>query len=182
MRVQHGRCSFELPEGFEFLIEGSVRQTPNLASLSYEGAQASPLVITLTPPKDDHSPRVGLFDQLGELDINKFPPSIVLYTYKTWKETCPLQYSRSIAQSFREHADHLKVDFCEEDKVGKWLASRSQFSFVTNFRIYHLSYVWVTDKDLVVATMMNTEPCLEKSWKLLRRFIESVKFRSSGDS
>jgi hypothetical protein len=43
------------------------------------------------------------------------------------------------------------------------------------FRIYRLNCAWFAEKELVVSTLMVTEPGVERGWNDLRRFVESVR-------
>lgn len=172
-RIQVGRCSFIPPEGFILQKEASLAGPhPSDYMICTDGTPT--VCITLTSTKV--YPDVSGFSNCPE-DMNPavYPLSITLTSLMAHGNVCPMDHLRRADQVLQGHFKNFKIDFYRKYMVGEYQAAYSQCSFVTNFRIYRLNCVWLTEKELVVSTLQATEPGVERGWKDLRRFVESVR-------
>jgi hypothetical protein len=157
-RVQYGLCSFVPPEGFVIQSEASFGGSDSSSGAKLLDGRKSPLCITLTSTAVH--PEVVDFSE-SPADMN--PDA--------------LHYLRNAGEELKKHFTDFQTDFCQEDTVGEFPAARSQFSYLTNFRIFQLQFAWLANAMLVTTTMTVTESGLEKGWGDLRDFVESVRFQ-----
>ncbi|MEE8481186.1 MAG: hypothetical protein V3T59_08110 [Desulfobacterales bacterium] len=171
-QIQVGRCSFIPPEGFVVQKESSLT-SPHPSGYMTCTDGTTPICITLTSTKV--YPDVPDFSNCPE-DMNPvaYPVSITLTTFMAHGNAYPMDHLRKTDQVLQGHFKNFKISFYKKYMVGKYQAALSQCSFVTNFRIYRLNCAWFAEKELLVSTMMVTESGVEKGWKDLRRFVESV--------
>lgn len=175
-RIQYGRCSFVLPAGF-IVQEGASRVNahPGGSLHSIVGAKA-PVCIALT--STNLHPGTPVFSLLSEdMNPDAYPVSITLTSRMMPTDACPLNHVRKTVDVLREHYKGFEVGFCQRNKVVDYPAARAQCSFVTNFKIFQLLIVWIVDKELVTCTMMVSESGVEKGWKDLERFVDSIRLQ-----
>jgi len=173
-RIQYGRCSFVLPDGF-ILQEGASHVNAHSSGRMHcvEGAKV-PICITLTSTAVH--PGVPVFSLLPEdMNPDAYPVSITLTSLMAPNDACPLDHLRKTADVLRRYYRSFEVSFSKKSRVGEHSAARAQCSFVTNFKIFQLIIVWLADKELVTCTMMVSESGVEKGWKKLRRFVDSIR-------
>ncbi len=109
------------------------------------------------------------------MDPDAYPVSMILTTFVA-ENVSPLAYLLEACKVYQDHFNDFKVHFSREDRVGKFPAALSQYSYETNFRLFSLNFAWLTDEQELV-TAMTTVPAsgLVKGWDNLRRFVESVR-------
>ena len=172
-RVQYGYCSFVLPDGFVIQEEGSFGGGDSTEDTELSTERKSPLCLTLT--STTVHPEVPNFSESAEdMNPHAYPITLTLNTYVAHFAASALDYLHHAAEELEKHFTGFQTDFCQEDRVGEFLAARSQCSYVTNFRIFQLQFAWLAKAVLVTATMTVTESGVEKAWADLRTFVESV--------
>jgi len=171
---KYGRCSFVLPEGF--LVQEKASQEAGHPSCSLSGIDEmkAPLCVTLTSTAVH--PDAPVFSVFAEdMAPEAYPEHITITSRIVPDNTCPLQCLREAADVLRKYYTGFRVDFCEKSRVGVYQAAIEQCSFVTNFTIFQLHIAWVVDKELLTGTMMVSKPGLERGWKKLRQFVDSIR-------
>ena len=173
-QIQCGRCSFVLPEGFIVQERASyVNEHPSGSMHGIHGAKV-PICITLTSTAVH--PGAPVFSLRPEdMNPDAYPVNITLTTLMAPSDVQPLDHLRKTADVLRRYYKGFEVSFCKRSRVGEYPAARAQCSFVTNFKIFQLSIVWLVDKELVTCTMMVPESGVEKGWKDLRKFVDSIR-------
>lgn len=172
-RIQYGRCSFVLPDGF-IVQEGASHVNPHSPGSMHcvDGAKV-PVCITLTSTAVH--PGEPVFSLRPEdMNPDAYPVSITLTSLMAPNDACPLDHLRKGADVLRGYYKGFKVGYCKKSRVGEYPAARAQCSFVTNFKIFQLIIAWLVDKELVTCTMMVSESGVEKGWKELQRLVDSV--------
>ena len=176
-RMEYGRCSFNLPEGYEVDEQAS----PILGAIPEDmlclDNPREPVTLTISRVQEDEEPEE--FNEYSEeLDLGKFPLNISVTTLTSQFNDDPLEYLQKADEALEESLEGYDVQFCKNDRVGDYPAASGQSSFVSNFLIYRLSIAWLYDAELVVAAILTPKNFLEKSWTDLRGFVESLKFTS----
>jgi hypothetical protein len=175
-RVQYGYCSFVSPEGFTIQKEASFGGSDSANGAKLLDGRKSPLCITLTSTAVH--PEVPDFSESPEdMNPDAYTVTLTLNTFVAHFAASALHYLRNAGEELKKHFTDFQTDFCQEDTVGEFSAARSQFSYLTNFRIFQLQFAWLVNSMLVTATMTVTESGVEKGWTALRRFVESVRFQ-----
>ena len=172
-RIQYGRCTFILPDGFVIQHEAS-HISPHSSSCAHgENLKKTPVYLTLA--STGVHPDVPDFSESSEdLCPDAFPSSIILTTNKSMIHGRPIEHLRKTEEVLQRYFKNFKIDFCEKDRVGEFAAAKAQSSFVTNIRLFRLNLAWLADRELVTSTMMVSEPGVNKGWVNLRRFVESL--------
>jgi hypothetical protein len=171
-RVQYGCCSFVPPDGFVFQEKASFGRSDTSTGEELFHRGKPPLCVTLTSTAVH--PDVADFSESPEdMNPHAYPASLTLNTLVAHAASA-LDYLRNTGEVLKKHFPNFQIDFCMEDRVGEFPAARAQFSFVTNFRIFQLHFVWFANRALVTTTMTVTESGVEKGWGDLRSFVESV--------
>ena len=175
-RIQYGRCSFVLPDGFIVQEQAShINAHPSGSMHCIDGAKL-PVCITLTSTAVH--PSAPVFSLLPEdMNPDAYPLSITLTSRMAPNDACPFNHLRKTADVFRRCYKSFEVGFCKRSKVGEYPAARAQCSFATNFKIFQLLIVWLVDKELVTCTTMVSESGVEKGWKELERFVDSIRLQ-----
>ena len=175
-RIQYGRCSFVLPDGFIVQERASHVNAHLSGSMHCIDGAKSPVCITLT--STNLHPRAPVFSLLPEdMNPDAYPLSITLTSLMAPHNACPLDHLRNTADVFRSHFKGFEMSFCKRSRVGEYPAAHAQCSFATNFKIFQLLIVWLVDKELVTCTMMVSESGVEKGWKDLERFVDSIRLQ-----
>jgi hypothetical protein len=172
-RVQHGGCSFVPPDGFtvQELPAGGASETSSCCNDG--GGEAAGICVTLTSsPSLPEIPLISADPRDRRADL--YPSSITL-TLLAGQRGHPLAYLRNAEEVLERHFDHFEVQLCQEDRVGAQKAARSQSLFVSNLKLFRLTYAWITDTGLLTATMMVAEPGVDSGWETLRRFVDSIR-------
>ena len=175
-RIRYGRCSFVLPDGFIVQERASrVNAQPSGSLYCIDGAKA-PVCITLT--STNLHPRAPVFSLLSEdMNPDAYPASITLTSRMAPTDACPFDHLRKTADVFQSHYKGFEVGFCQRSRVGEYPAARAQYSFITNFKIFQLLIVWLVDRELVTCAMMVSESGVEKGWKELEGFVDSIRLQ-----
>jgi hypothetical protein len=175
-QIQYGRCSFVLPDGFIVQERAShVHEHPPGFLYYIDGAKV-PICITLTSTAVHHgSPVFSLLPE--DMNPDAYPVSLTLTSLMVPHDACPFHYLRKTADVLRGYYRGFEVSFCKRTRVGGYPAARAQCSFVTNFKIFQLHIVWLVEKELVTCTMLVSESGVEKGWKKLRRFVDSIRLQ-----
>ncbi len=173
-RIQYGRCSFVLPDGFIVQERASyVHEHPSGSLHGIQGAKV-PICITLTSAAVH--PGVPVFSLLPEdMNPDAYPVNITLTSIMAPWNAQPLNHLRTTADVLRKYYKGFEVGFCKRSRVGEYPAARAQCSFITNFKIFQLFIVWLVDVELVTCTMMVPESGVEKGWKAVQGFVDSVR-------
>ena len=173
-RIQHGRCSFVLPEGFIVQERASyVNAHPSCSGHCIDDVKL-PVCITLTSTAVH--PNVPVFSLLPEdMNPDAYPVHITLTSLFVPNDACPFDHLRQTADVLRGYYRGFEVSFCKRSRVGEYPAARAQCSFITNFKIFQLIIVWLVDVELVTCTMMVPVSGVEKGWKKLRRLVDSIR-------
>jgi len=160
-RIQYGRCSFVLPDGFIVQERAShVNAHPSGSMHCINGAKV-PVCITLTSTAVH--PGEPVFSLRPEdMNPDAYPVSIILTSLMAPHNACPMDHLRKTADVLGSYYKDFEVSYCNKSRVGEYPAARAQCSFVTNFRIFQLIIVWLADKELVTCTMMVSESGVEK--------------------
>ncbi|MGD9037416.1 MAG: hypothetical protein PVF10_12710 [Syntrophobacterales bacterium] len=175
-RVKYGHCSFVPPQGFVIQNEASYGGSDSANGAKLLDGRKSPLCITLSSTAVH--PEVADFSESPEdMNPDAYTVTLTLNTFVAHFAASALDYSRNAGEELKKHFTDFQTDFCQEDTVGGFPAARSQFSYLTNFRIFQLQFAWLADAVLVTTTMTVTESGLEKGWGDLRDFVESVRFQ-----
>ena len=175
-RVQYGYCSFVPPQGFVIQNEASFGGSDSANGAKLLNGRKSPLCITLSSTAVH--PEVPDFSESPEdMTPDAYPVTLTLNTFVAHFAASALDYSRNAGAELKKHFTDFQTDFCEEDRVDEFPAARSQFSYLTNFRIFQLQFAWLANAVLVTTTMTVTESGVEKGWGDLRTFVESVRFQ-----
>jgi hypothetical protein len=172
-RIEYGDCSFVPPEGFVVQEEASYFSSDTSTGAELVDRRKSPLCITLAstavyPDVPDFS------ESPADMNPDAYPVTLTLNTFVAHFTASALDYSRNAGEELKKHFTDFQTDFCQEDTVGEFPAARSQFSYLTNFRIFQLQFAWLANAVLVTTTMTVTESGLEKGWTDLKNFVESV--------
>ena len=175
-RVQYGYCSFVPPEGFVIQNEASFGGSDSSSGAKLLDGRKSPLCITLTSTAV-HPEVVDFSESPADMNPDAYPVTLTLNTFVTHFAASALHYLRNAGEELKKHFTDFQTDFCQEDTVGEFPAARSQFSYLTNFRIFQLQFAWLANAVLVTTAMTVTESGLEKGWGDLRDFVESVRFQ-----
>lgn len=171
--IEYGGCSFVSPEGFVIQEEASYVSSDTSTELELFDRRKSPLCITLASTAV--YPDVPDFSESPEdMNPDAYPVTLTLNTFVAHFTASALDYLRNAGEELKKHFTDFRTDFCQETTVGEFPAARSQFSYVTNFKIFQLHYAWLADAVLVTTTMTVTESGVEKGWADLRNFVESV--------
>jgi hypothetical protein len=165
-RIRHGGCSFEIPEGYA------------LQSLAEPDGEETPLGVCLLSTRV-HPDVPDISESPRDMTPRAYPTSITL-TPLLGQRAFPLAYLRNTEAVLQRHFERFAIDFCESDSVGEQVAARSQSSFDSGFRVYRLTYAWLLDKELLMATMMVSEEGVHSGWEELRRFVQSVRLEIRG--
>jgi hypothetical protein len=112
-----------------------------------------------------------------DMNPDAYTVTLTLNTFVAHFAASALDYLRDAGEELKKHFTDFHIDFCHEDTVGKYPAARSQFSYLTNFKIFQLQFAWLANAVLITTTMTVTESGLEKGWGDLRDFVESVRFQ-----
>jgi hypothetical protein len=173
-RVQYGRCSFVLPDGF-VLQERASHGNERFSDCMYgNDGEKAPVCITLTSTAVH--PDEPVFTLLPEdMNPDAYPVSITLTSLVAPQNVCPLDHLHHTADVLQRYYKGFEVGYCKKTRVGEYSAACAQYSFVTNFKIFQLIIVWRADKELVTCAMMVSESGVEKGWKELRRFVDSIR-------
>ena len=173
-RIQYGRCSFVLPDGFIVQERASHVNAHSSGSMHCINGAKVPVCITLTSTAVH--PGEPVFSLRPEdMNPDAYPVSITLTSLMAPNDACPVDHLRKTADVLGSYYKDFEVSYCNKSRVGEYPAARAQCSFVTNFRIFQLIIVWLADKELVTCTMMVSESGVEKGWKELRRFVDSIR-------
>ena len=172
-RIQYGCCSFVPPGGFVFQEKASFGRSDTSIGEELFQRRKSPLCVTLTSTAV-HPDVVDFSESPEDMNPDTYPATLTLNTLVAQFTASALDYLRNTGDVLKKHFANFQTDFCTEDRVGKFPAARAQFSFVTNFRIFQLHFVWIANAVLVTATMTVAESGVEKGWADLRSFVESV--------
>jgi hypothetical protein len=174
-RIDYGGCSFVPPEGFVIQEETSYVSSDTSTGAELFDRRKSPLCITLSSTAVH--PDVPDFSESPEdMNPDAYTVTLTLNTFVAHFTVSALDYLRNAGEELKKHFTDFQTDFCEEDTVGEFPAARSQYSLVTNFRIFQLHYAWLANSMLVTATMTVTESGSARGWTDLRNFVESVIF------
>ncbi len=178
-KIKSGRCSFIVPDGYEFDEEFSQPSSdvPECEHCNEDGK--TPVCITLTCLPIDE---IESAKDPEEVNLDAFSPTISLLTLPAKFNKNPMDYMRQADEALHESIENYEVDFCEKDKISGNKAARSQSFFITNFAIYRLGLAWLVDEELVVLSMMTTENGVEKGWNVLKSFAESMELISNNAS
>ena len=174
-QVKYGGCSFVPPEGFVIQEEASYFSSDASTGAELVDRRKSPLCITLAgtavyPDVPDFS------ESPADMNPDAYPVTLTLNTFVAHFTASALDYLRNAGEELKKHFTDFQIDFCQEDTVGGFPAARSQFSYLTNFRIFQLQFAWLVNAMLVTTTMTVTESGVQKGWDDLRKFVESVIF------
>ncbi|NIR18092.1 MAG: hypothetical protein GWN86_31025 [Desulfobacterales bacterium] len=172
-RVQYGYCSFVPPEGFVIQDKASFVGSDSVNGAELLDGRKSPLCITLSSTAV-HPDVLDFSESPEDMNPDAYPVTLTLNTFVAHFTASALDYLRNASEELKKHFTDFRTDFCQETTVGEFPAARSQFSYVTNFRIFQLHYAWLADAVLVTTTMTVTESGVEKGWADLRNFVESV--------
>jgi len=175
-RVQYGYCSFVPPEGFVIQNEASFGGSDSSNGANLLNGRKSPLCITLTSTAV-HPEVPDFSESAADMNPDAYTVTVTLNTFVAHFAASALDYLHNAGAELKKHFTDFQTDFCEEDTVGEFPAARSQFSYLTNFRIFQLQFAWLANAVLVTTTMTVTESGLEKGWTDLRKFVESVRFQ-----
>lgn len=171
-RVQHRGCSFVPPDGFTVQEMPSDATGESADSCCGDGEAAGICVTLTSTPSRPDIPLISADPRDKRADL--YPSSITL-TLLAGQRGHPLAYLRNAEEVLERHFDHFEVQLCQEDSVGAHTAARSQSLFVTNLKLFRLTYAWITDTGLLTATMMVAEPGVDTGWETLRRFVDSIR-------
>jgi len=172
-RQKYGDCSFITPDEYELQPEASmVTQYTGPDNFHYT-EQSICITLANTAIKFTGS---DLSENPEEMDPDLFPISINLFTQMAKHNADHLEYLRNNIEILRPFFNDFQADPCHEETIGDLKAALCQCSFLSNFRIYWLMIIWVADSMLVSATTMVPESGVQKGWKDIRRFVESVTF------
>ena len=172
-RMQYGRCRFILPDGFVIKHEAS-HLPPHSSSCAQGGnLRKTPIYLTLSSTRV-HSDVPDFSESSEDLRPDAFPSSIVLTTSKSMIHGRPIEHLRKTEEVLQRYFKNFKIDFCERDRIGEFKAAKAQSSFATNFRLFRLNFAWLADRELVISTMMVSEPGVSEGWIDHRRFVESL--------
>lgn len=162
-----------LPDGFIIQERASYIHAHPSGSVDLHGAKM-PICITIT--STSVHPGVPVFSLLPEdMNTDAYPVNITLTSRMATSGTHPLNHVRKTADVLQGYYRGFEVHFCKKTRVGGYPAARAQCSFVTNFKIFQLIIIWLVDKELVTCTMMVPESGVEKGWKVVQGFVDSVR-------
>jgi len=166
--MQYGRCSFEIPQGFELLESGS-RLTDN-----FHGDNT--VCITLISKYSNIACEPLLSEHLEDLNIGAFPATLMLNTFISGKNPNPGAYAQLKARELGKHLEQFKIVFCKPHKIRENTGVKAQFSFVTNFKMEQIQIIWAVKSELAVTSMVTSSININAKWELMEDFVESILF------
>lgn len=173
-RIRYGRCSFIPPERFILQEEASIIHSED-GCCKDSTRQVKP-AFSITLIKTVAHTGVPDYSQTPEdMNPDAYPPTLTLTSLPGQGNASPLNYLRNTGEVLKSHFKGFNVDSCRNDVIGNFPAARSQESFLTNFRIFRLTFAWMINGMMLTSTMTVTQSVVEKVWADLRLFAESVR-------
>jgi len=175
-RIEYGRLSFELPEGFYVLEEASLLAPQNGADQDTD-LLGIPITVTLMgttaqPDVPDYS------ESASDMTPDAYPTSIALSLREPGEP--PMAFLRNMEKVMKCYFTGYKIHFFENTRINDFSAARSQSAYQSNFKIYRLNYAWHTDHKLVTACLTVPESRVRDGWDTLRDFVLSVNLSTKG--
>ena len=173
-RIQYGRCSFVLPEGFE--IQEKASFTGANSSTCGHCTEKGDMPVSLTLNRTAAHPGLPNESEHPEqINPDAYPVSITLITRKAFYNAGVLDYLNEASRVLQKNLKDFEIHYCTEDNVGDYPAARAQCSFQSNFRLFLLSLAWLIDGEIATSTMRVPHSGVKKGWDNLRGFVESVR-------
>lgn len=166
-----GRCSFQLPDGFEIIKEASLipdAQGATIASLK------TPISVTLRQ-KNTSTSLPEISEDPNDLDPDLFPTTINLTAGQLEQSQDPLSLLEATTHEMAKWLNRFNLRFSEACQIKGAMAGRAEFSFITQFEIKQLTLFWRQGEECVKAFMTLPASKAEVGWKILTRFAESVR-------
>jgi hypothetical protein len=174
-RIQYEFCSFVPPAEFCFHNKALANNFQDCGDVAANQSAVKSLSLTLFRNRfDPDVPPIS--DCPDDMRPGAFPDTLMLNATGCCMGFDPLGYLRTTDAALRGNLRGFQVDYYLEDNIGLLRAARSQCSFEANFKLFRLSYAWITDGMLVNTSLLTADTDPESGWDTLTGFVRSVRF------
>ncbi len=172
LRIQVGKSSFEVPEGFE-IQKFDATNGSNFSKLENTSEVGGVLAVLVKKAK-------GLGDKMtyiykkSDLNPNFYSPIMTLNFVSGEDALNPLEYLKETKRCFLSMLPKAESLFCVSDRIKENSAARAQIEFGDDFRLCYLGFVWQWDPVLFHSSIILPTVRTGEGWMALREFSDSI--------
>jgi hypothetical protein len=174
LKIQVGKSSFEIPEGFE--IQNFDTANGSNFSKFENNSEVGGVLAVLVKKATGLGDKMTYIYKKSGLNPNFYSPVMTLNFVLGEDAENPLEYLKKAKESFLSKLPKADCQFCEPERIGDCPAAQAQLEFGDDFRLSYLGFVWQWEMILFHASLILPVIRTREGWTALREFSESVRW------